>query len=118
MGKALSTRVGETKVCWLRRTACSSRFAVRFGCTRKTSNDVFDRISSSLSTHNLRSGRTHNTRMDYFLILGRLTTGGSPAGRASSFHDVQARSFSSAAALGGDHTQRHSDACADMFPSL
>eukprot|EP00741_Cyanophora_paradoxa_P016696 tig00020934_g16125.t1 len=44
------------------------------------------------------------------LFLGRLTTGGSLAGCASSFLDVQARSFTSAAAPGRNRTQRHSEA--------
>eukprot|EP00741_Cyanophora_paradoxa_P022258 tig00021439_g21488.t1 len=52
------------------------------------------------------------------LVLGRPTTGASPAGCASSFHDVQARSFTSAAALGGNDTQRHSEAYASVFYSF
>eukprot|EP00741_Cyanophora_paradoxa_P003661 tig00000093_g3558.t1 len=54
--------------------------------------------------------RLRHEKCRYFLVLGRPTTGGSPAGRASSIHDVQARPFTSAAALGGNHTQRHSEA--------
>eukprot|EP00741_Cyanophora_paradoxa_P000139 tig00000057_g134.t1 len=51
-------------------------------------------------------------------VLDRLTTGGWLAGCASSFHDVQVRFFTSAAALGGDHTQSHSEAFVGMFSSF
>eukprot|EP00741_Cyanophora_paradoxa_P010451 tig00000037_g10106.t1 len=61
MDKALSMRVSETKVWRLPRTACSSRIAVRSGCTLTRFCTVFHRSSTALPVQlfRLRSTRAH-----------------------------------------------------------